>query len=255
MTTQRDVFLYEKDALAASVAERFIATVLEVLDREEEAHVVLTGGSMGIAVLAAINVSPSRDRVDWSRIHAWWGDERWVPSGHPDRNDQQAAEALLNHVAIPDDNLHRFPAAAAGLSLDEGAAWYEAELKAHAGAGSAHPEFAITFLGIGPDGHIASLFPHHPGIDVEDATVIAVRESPKPPPERLSLTRPVLNASERVWLVVAGADKASALGQAFAGATRDEIPVGSIQGERETVFFVDHDAAAEIPQDLLARNP
>jgi 6-phosphogluconolactonase len=82
--------------------------------------------------------------------------------------------------------------------------------------------------------------------------VIAVRNSPKPPAERLSLTRPVINASERVWLVLAGSDKASALGLAMAGASRDEVPVAGIKGRRRTVFFVDSAAAAEVPENLIA---
>ena len=119
---------------------------------------------------------------------------------------------------------------------------------------SSTPIFDITFLGVGPDGHIASLFPHRSGIQVTDRTVIPVRNSPKPPPERLSLTRPVINASQRIWLVLAGADKASALGLALAGASRDEVPVAGIKGRRRTVFFVDADAAAEVPEALIARD-
>ena len=84
--------------------------------------------------------------------------------------------------------------------------------------------------------------------------MIPVRNSPKPPPERLSLTRPVINSSQRVWLVLAGADKASALGLALAGASRDEVPVAGIKGRKRTVFFVDGDAAAEVPETLIARD-
>lgn len=113
------------------------------------------------------------------------------------------------------------------------------------------PHFDITFLGMGPDGHIASLFPERGGIRERELTVIPVRNSPKPPPERLSLTLPVLNSSARVWLVVAGADKASALGLTLAGASLNEVPAAGVEGRRKTLFFVDADAAQEVPEDLI----
>jgi 6-phosphogluconolactonase len=255
MTNDRRVLVHaDKAALAASVSARFITKMVDILDERPVAHVVLTGGSMGIAVLESINASPARDTIDWDRVHAWWGDERWVAAGHPDRNDKQATDALLAHVGIRADHVHPFPASDAGISLDEAAEHYAAELSRHAEDGADHPVFEVTFLGVGPDGHIASLFPHRSGIGVGDRTVIPVRNSPKPPPERLSLTRPVLNASERIWLVLAGADKASALGLALAGASRDEVPVAGIKGRRRTVFFVDGEAAAEVPEQLISRD-
>jgi 6-phosphogluconolactonase len=96
------------------------------------------------------------------------------------------------------------------------------------------------------------LFPDRAGIRETEATVIAVTNSPKPPPERLSLTRQVLNASDRIWLVLAGADKASALGLALAGASYTEVPVAGAKGRKRTVFFVDKDAAAEVPENLIS---
>ena len=115
-----------------------------------------------------------------------------------------------------------------------------------------YPRFDVTFLGVGPDGHIASLFPERSGIRERDATVIPVRNSPKPPPERLSLTLPVINSSVRVWLVLAGADKASALGLTLAGASLNEVPAAGVEGTSSTLFFVDADATAEVPESLTA---
>ncbi|MFC6355496.1 6-phosphogluconolactonase [Luethyella okanaganae] len=253
MTTSRRVLVHpDKQALAGSVAARFITKTVDILDDRGTANIVLTGGSVGIAVLAAINESSARDTIDWSRVSFWWGDERWVPRGHADRNEQQAREALLDHIAIPATNVHPFPASDEGLELDDAATRYADELATHAEDGTELPHFDITFLGVGPDGHIASLFPHRSGIQVADRAVVSVRDSPKPPHERLSLTRPVLNSSERIWLVLAGADKASALGLAMAGASRDEVPVAGIKGRRRTVFFIDKDAAAEVPESLIA---
>jgi 6-phosphogluconolactonase len=242
----------DKKTLAGAVAARFITKTVDILHERENANVVLTGGSVGIAVLAAINESPARDTIDWSKITFWWGDERWLPKNDPERNEVQARAALLDHIDVPAQNIHPFAASDDGIDLDAAALRYADELAAAAPEGEPIPSFDITFLGVGPDGHIASLFPYLPGIREADASVIVVRDSPKPPAERLSLTRPVINASERVWLVLAGSDKASALGLALAGASRDEVPVAGIKGRRRTVFFVDSAAAAEVPENLIA---
>ena len=252
MSNERRVIVHpDRQALAAAVAARFITKVVDLVDEFDEASVVLTGGSVGIAVLAAINSSPARDSIQWSRVNVWWGDERWVPAGHPDRNEVQAREALLSHVALDPERVHPFAASDAGMSLHEASEAYAAELIAHTPANASMPHFDITFLGMGPDGHIASLFPERPGIRETSASVIAVTNSPKPPPERLSLTLPTINSSARVWLVVAGGDKASALGLTLAGASINEVPAAGVQGRRKTLFFVDAEAAAEVPETLI----
>ena len=251
MSSRKVLVHDDKQALIDAVADRFILKVAELLAERDRVNVVLTGGSVGIASLAAIR---SRDagRIDWARVVVWWGDERWVPAADPDRNELQARQALLDHVPLEAANVHPFPASDQGMDLDSAAAAYAAELAAAAAGGETVPEFDITFLGVGPDGHIASLFPDYPGIQVQDATVVPVLNSPKPPPERLSLTLPVINSSARVWLVIAGADKASALGLALAGASQLEVPVAGVDGRYRTVFFVDAEAAAEVPDDLIA---
>ena len=253
MTNERRVLVHQnKQALASSVAARFITKMVDVLHEEAEAHVVLTGGSVGIAVLEAINESAARDTIEWPRVSFWWGDERWVARADADRNERQAREALLDHIAVPEANIHPFAAADDDISLEDAAERYAAELESLAAYGASLPRFDITFLGVGPDGHIASLFPHGSGIRENNASVISVRNSPKPPAERLSLTRPVLNSSDRVWMVLAGSDKASALGLTLAGASRDEVPAAGIKGRKRTVFFVDDEAAAEVPESLIA---
>ena len=257
MSEERRVLVHpNKPALAGSVAARFITTLIDTIDQYGEASVVLTGGSMGSAVLAAVNVSPARDSIDWSRVHFWWGDERWLPRGDAERNETQAREALLDHLSIDGSTIHAFPASDDGIELDAAAEVYAAELArvaASIGDGSqAYPRFDVTFLGVGPDGHIASLFPEKSGIREQDAVVIPVRNSPKPPPERLSLTLPVINSSVRVWLVLAGADKASALGLTLAGASMNEVPAAGVEGTVSTLFFVDAEATAEVPESLTA---
>jgi 6-phosphogluconolactonase len=253
MTNERRVLVHpDQLALTGSVAARFLTKTVDILDDLGEANVVLTGGTVGIAVLAAVNASPARDSVDWSKVHFWWGDERFVPKDSEDRNELQARRALVDHIAVPSENVHPMPASDEVADLDEAASVYAAELEAFAPEGARQPRFDITFLGVGPDGHIASLFPDRSGIRETEATVVAVREAPKPPPERISLTRSVLNSSDRIWLVLAGADKASALGLALAGASYTEVPVAGAKGRKRTVFFVDQDAAAEVPENLIA---
>jgi 6-phosphogluconolactonase len=252
MSNDRRVILRaDKGALAKAVASRFIKRSVALIEEFGEVTVVLTGGTMGIAVLAAIESSHKKDSIDWSRVNVWWGDERWLPAGDADRNETQARAALLDHVPLDPARVHPFAASDSGLDLDAAAQAYAQELRAHAPRDSAQPHFDITFLGMGPDGHIASLFPERTGIRETERTVIPVTGSPKPPPERLSLTLPAINSSARVWLVVAGADKAAALGLTLAGASKNEVPAAGVEGRRTTLFFVDAEAAAEVPENLI----
>lgn len=254
IVSERRVRVYDdKVSLAAAVAARFVKRMREVLAEKPRAHVVLTGGTMGEAVLAAVPAAKGFGRVDWHRITFWWGDERYLPSGDPDRNETQSRRALLDGLGLPAANIKAFPALGEYASMDEAAAAYAAELASAAGDGETHPVFDLTFLGVGPDGHVASLFPDHDAVRDREHLVLAEPESPKPPPARLTLTLPVINASERVWLVMAGADKAGALGLALADANPADVPVAGVRGRNRTVFFVDRDAAAEVPESLLTR--
>jgi 6-phosphogluconolactonase len=251
MTVERRVLVHpDKASLAASIAARFLTKLVDIVDARGEATVVLTGGTMGYATLQAVKASAACETVDWSRVNFWWGDERWLPAGDAERNETQSRDALLDHIPVDPARVHAFAASDGGLELDAASEAYAAELAANAREGSDLPHFDITFLGVGPDGHIASLFPDRGGIREQALTVISVRNSPKPPPERLSLTLPVINSSERVWLVLAGADKASALGLTLADASVNEVPAAGVHGTRKTLFFVDEDAAAEVPENL-----
>ena len=249
----RRVLVHERKAdLAAAVADEFISLTRRLAtERTEPIHVALTGGSMGIATLEALRMRAVE--VPWSRLQLWWGDERWLPAGDSERNEQQAHDALLAHIEIPAANVHRFAASDSGLSLDEAATRYAEELAEFSAHNFGHPVFDLVLLGVGPDGHIASLFPERAGIEVTDRTVIGVTDSPKPPAERLSLTRPVLNSAAHVWLVLAGSDKAAALGLALAGASRSAVPVAGIKGREETVYFVDQEAARNVPANVAVR--
>lgn len=241
----------DKQALADYVAERFLRRIEKQVD-EPIVHVSLTGGTMGVAVLTAAARSARLAGLRWDNVHFWWSDERFVPRHDPERNEKQAREALLDQLDIPAANIHSAAASDEGIDLDEAARAYAAELARFAPAGGpAWPSFDTCFLGVGPDAHIASLFPDHPEIRDTEHAVLPVRNSPKPPPERVTFTRPVINASQRVWLVMSGPDKAAALGLALAGANYTSVPAGGAKGRRRTVFFVDQEAAEQVPPELI----
>lgn len=249
---KRVVISPDPASLANSVAARLLGRLAKQTADGRHAHVSLTGGSMGGAVLAAAAKHPKLDKVDWSRVHFWWSDERWVPRDDDDRNEKQARAALLDQLDLPAGNIHAIAASDEGLALDAAADAYAAELARFASAdGDAWPSFDICFLGVGPDAHIASLFPDRTEIHVTDKAVLPVRDSPKPPPERVTMTRPVINSSQRVWLVLTGADKASALGLALAGASYGSVPAAGAKGRRRTIFFVDDAAASQVPSELI----
>ncbi|MDZ8172625.1 6-phosphogluconolactonase [Microbacterium xanthum] len=249
---KRVVIAADPDTLAEAVAERFVHRLRKRVDVGEEVHVSLTGGSMGGRVLAA-----ARDRadgIDWTLVHFWWSDERFLPAGHPDRNETQAREALLDHIPVPAGNIHAMAASDDGVDLTAAAEDYAGELARYAAHTHAWPTFDVTFLGVGPDGHIASLFPDRAEIQIVDRAVVPVIDSPKPPAVRLTMTRPVINSSQRVWMVMAGTDKAPALGLALAGATYTSVPAAGAKGRGRTVFFVDQAAAAQVPPELIDRD-
>lgn len=270
-TSTRAVVVHpDAETLAHAVAARLLTTLLDRLSVQETAHVVLTGGTVGIKSLAAVAESPLVDAVDWSAVHLWWGDERFLPDGDAERNETQAREALIDKLAgLPAANVHPMPApGTSGVSTpEESAAAYSAELArfapsvgaddssgaegegAAAGTGPAvlHsrpavPSFDVVLLGMGPDGHVASLFPGHDALDAA-GTVVGVHGSPKPPPQRVSLTFDAIGAAREVWLVVAGAEKAPAVERALAAVPREEIPAGWARGTARTLWLLDLPAA------------
>ncbi len=255
MTNERRVLVHpDVDALIAAVSARFLTKLTDLLDEYHEVNVALTGGTVAQGVQEAVASSPMRDAIDWTRVHFWWGDERFVPKDDPERNERQAREALLDRLPTPAENIHPFPASDEIEDIDRAAEAYAAELEEHADPALRLPvpRFDITFLGVGPDGHIASLFPNHAQVQETERLVVGDVDAPKPPPARLSLTLPVLNSSQRIWLVLSGAEKASALGLALADAAPSEVPVAGVQGRRRTVFFVDGEAASQVPKNLIA---
>ena len=230
----------DPQVLAEAVAARLLVALSDAPAARGEAGVVLTGGRVAARVYQALAASPARHAVDWSRVSLWWGDERFLPAGDPDRNETQARAALAG-LPLDEERVHPMPAAD-GDDPEAAAARYAEELAAAAPLdGGPLPRFDVLLLGVGEDGHVASLFPGLPGLSAAGA-VCPVRDSPKPPPVRLSLTLPAINSAAEVWLVAAGPDKAEAVGRALAG---DDLPAARVRGRDRTLWLLDRAAAGD----------
>ncbi len=176
--------------------------------------------------------------VDWSGVDFWWGDERFVPRDSSDRNAGAARAAFLDPVGADPARVHEIGSSDDFATVADAAEAYGREVRTH-GSGA----FEVVMLGVGPDGHVASLFPGHPALDVDDEIAVPVTDSPKPPPERVSLTFPALNRTRATWLVVSGAEKADAVARALAGG---DVPAARVGGTEETVWFLDRAAASAL---------
>ena len=241
----------DADRLARAVAAALVARLAAAQIVHGTASVVLTGGTIGIAVLeqaAALAAEPAREQVDWTAVDVWWGDERFVPGDDDERNEKAARRALLDRVGVPEERIHAMPPSDGRFAEPEDAAgWYTGQLAASAEPGRSVPRFDVLLLGIGPDGHVASIFPAGSGVR-DERPVFAVRDSPKPPPTRVSLGFSAINTAEEVWLIAAGAAKADAVAQALAGAGPEEIPSAGVHGTRATRWLLDTAAASKLPE-------
>ena len=248
----------DKGLMAEAAAARLITRIVDAQASRGSASVVLTGGRNGNGLLAALAVSPARDAIDWGRLDLWWGDERYLPEGDPERNVTQARQALLDAVPLDPERVHAMPASDGphGTDVEAAAAAYAREL-----AGAAVPEnhaevpsFDVLLLGVGPDTHVASLFPEHPGVRETERTVIGVRSSPKPPPTRISLTLPAIRTARGVWLLAAGEDKANAVAMALTGTGEIQAPAAGARGRTSTLWLLDEPAASRLPKSLYERH-
>ncbi|MDN5852879.1 MAG: 6-phosphogluconolactonase [Actinomycetia bacterium] len=231
----------DAEALASVVADRFIDRVATVQGSGRVPHVGLTGGTIANDLYRAVAASQHRGDVEWTSVEFWWGDERFVARDSADRNAVQARAAMLTDLGVRESRIHEMPSADEG-PLDAGAQAYGDEVREFGGG-----SFDLLLLGLGPDGHIASLFPGYPQLSVDDAIAVGVEDSPKPPPERISLTYGALNRSRAVWFLVAGAGKADAVARALAvGASASDAPASGVKGEVETVWHVDEAAASAL---------
>jgi 6-phosphogluconolactonase len=243
----------EPDAahLARAAAEALVARLAAAQSVHGTASVVLTGGGIGTAVLeqvAELAAEPVREAVDWTAVDVWWGDERFVPAGDDERNEKGARRALLDVVGVPAERVHAMPASDGEFAEPEdAAAWYADQLAAAAPEGRPVPRLDVLLLGMGPEGHVASLFPETPAVR-DTRSVIAVRDCPKPPPTRVSLGFAAINAAEEVWLLVSGEAKAPAVAAALnEGTDPVHLPAAGVHGIRATRWLLDRAAAGELP--------
>lgn len=237
----------DADAVAEAIAVRLSARIAELQADQPDrlVQIALTGGRIATQAYQRLAADGPQSPADWTHVVLWWGDERFVPADSEDRNDRAALAALIPKLPLTGANLNPMPADDGHISLDEAAAAYGAEF--------GNTVFDICLLGVGPDGHVASVFPDHPSFENSlSATVpiIPVRDSPKPPPLRISITHPVINRSAEVWFTVSGADKADAVGWAVTGSK--QVPAGLAHGTQRTLWLLDEAAAAQIPTNLLS---
>lgn len=240
--------------MAQAAAARLITKIVDAQASQGHASVVLTGGRNGNGLLAALAASPARDAIDWGRLDLWWGDERYLPEGDPERNYTQAREILLDSVPLDPARVHPMPASDGpyGADVDAAAEAYAAELAKAAGPenhGSV-PVFDVLMLGVGPDTHVASLFPELPAVRETERTVVGVHGAPKPPPTRVSLTLPAIRSAREVWLLAAGEDKAQAVAIALSAAGEIQAPAAGARGRARTLWLLDTAAASQLPRSL-----
>ncbi|MBB5152691.1 6-phosphogluconolactonase [Saccharopolyspora phatthalungensis] len=238
------------ELLVAATAARLITKLIDTQVEQGVASLVLTGGRAGIGVLEHINRSPARDAVEWEYVDVYWGDERFLPDGDPDRNETQARRALLDHVPVDPGRVHPMapPDGKFGADVEAAAAHYAEVLATTASLATdiAVPYFDVLLLGVGEEGHTASLFPNTPYVQEIERTVVGVHDCPKPPPTRISLTLPAIQTASEVWLVTTGTAKAEPVAATLGGAKPVDIPVAGAYGQDRTLWLLDLDAASAI---------
>ena len=264
MATRSTIVYPNPELLAQAVAARTLLTIGDLLAEAGRMRVdiAVTGGTDGNRVFAELKASPLSATVDWWRVHIWWGDERFVAADDDDRNAKQARRALFDGMiadgTLPAENIHEMPADSRSADriasdspertdevLAEAAAAYQRELVAALGD---TPTLDIAMFGMGPDAHFASLFPGLPQVLIDDPHVLvaSVRDSPKPPPLRLTLTVPMIARSRHTWVFTSEARKARAVAKTFAAPRNPQAPSSFADGG-ELLWLIDEGAAGELP--------
>ncbi len=235
--------LRDPSTVAGATADRFVRAAHDAIEERGVFRVALSGGGTPKQVYPLLLEPSRRDAVDWSNVEFFWGDERTVPPDHPDSNFGVAYRMLISHLPnVRPDRIHRMPAEAP--DLDAAALSHESELRLAFGArGSEPPLFDLIWLGMGPDGHTASLFPGSTGLDERERWVIG-NWAPSQDAWRMTLTFPVLNAAREVLFVVTGADKADALRDIRGGGS--DLPAARVTGDQVEWII---DAAADTGDD------
>lgn len=230
------------DRLAEAAAELFVARACRAIESGRQFNVALSGGSTPLRLFRSLAAEPYRDRVSWDRVHLFWGDERSVPPDHPDSNFGAANEALISKLALSEQNVHRIRGEAD--DPQRAAAEYEAELRRHFGLAAAEfPRFDLVYLGMGADGHTASLFPGTEALEERQRLVVA-QWVETVSAHRVTLTCPVFNKAACIVLLVAGGEKAETLREVLESAPDPpRYPVQLIRPENgELHWYIDKEA-------------
>lgn len=231
------------DAVSDAVANRMAGLILRELSQEQFAHVCLTGGRGGRGAMASLAQVPG---IDWQRVHMWWSDERFEPSGSDLRNDTEAHQVLLDVVGHPVNNIHAMGSSDQFATVDDAAQAYVEELSAF---GDPCPAFCVGILGMGEDGHVASLFPEHRGLR-EKRPAFSVTDSPKPPPVRVSMSFDSINAAQENLIIASGEGKADAVGLFINDPGPLAVPAAGVHGRTATFLAVDEAAAVHLPPGM-----
>lgn len=234
----RNVVVEDWNAFPRRAAEWLVETVEDVLAAGRYCAIALSGGRTPGPVYTALGTEDLSTRIDWSRVHVYFADERGVPPDDPESNYRLVSETLLTHVAVPEAQIHRMKGESG--DLDGAAAAYARELPV---------ALDVLVLGIGADGHTASLFPGSPAV-LEDRRRVLVVESPKPPRQRITITPPVIAAARHVVVLATGREKAPAVARALDGdATPSEVPA-VLARPPHGVWFLDSAAAGQLPRPV-----
>ncbi len=229
------------DDVADAAVFLFVTLAAKATEERGEFFCSLAGGRTPQSCYRILAAPAISSKVNWPKVHVFWGDERCVPEGHPDRNDEAALATLLSRVPIPSKNIHRVPA-----SEPDAAERYERDLRGTfeetlSLSSSEIPRFDLILLGLGEDGHTASLFPGAPALEEKSRLVVRVDGAPKPPPARITFTLPLINAARNVAFLVTGKDKNAALRRVLNG--DPALPAARVAPASGTLSFL-ADAAA-----------
>ncbi len=245
----------DRNTLHHAAGTRMLLALSDLLAVKDRVDISLNGGRDGIAMLAVIHGNPLENAVDWSRVHLWWGDERFVQVNDADRNAKQARDAwfgsLVERGLLPEENIHEMPAdertreqadsaddATNQAIVDQAAVSYQQEIVDNLGSDGS---FDIGIFGVGPDGHCASLFPDRAEVLIDDKNQLAagVINSPKMPPLRVSLTVPFIHRCRQVWVVTTKAGKTEAINRALSGVS-PHTPSSYAYGAERTIWMLDN---------------
>ena len=235
----RRTLVFDNDDLAGAAADLFISLAQAAYRENRSFTVALSGGSTPKAVYQLLAEAP----LEWNNIHLFWGDERCVSPDHPDSNFKMAFESLISHIQIPPQNIHRIYGE---IPPEEAAERYEQELRTYLGE---NPSFGLVMLGLGEDGHTASLFPNSLALNEHSRWVVVVPHDVPPLPliTRTTLVLPILNNAKHVVFLVSGAAKSARLAEVLRSpVSSPSLPATMVQPrDGELIWMMDRSAAAE----------